>query len=263
MTVGSLADGVVSQGDSGSRRALSQTAVAIWTVDLNQPSHFERRLAALLSHDERARADRFVFDRDRSHYIIGRGALRQILAACLGVGPECLAFTYGERGKPSLGGAAAGALEFNLSHAAGLAVVAISRAGPVGVDVEHAFRVVDYEGLSRRFFAASEAAALRTVPSARRAEAFFNCWTRKEAYIKATGDGLACPLDRFAVTLRPGEAPSLCWIADDDASRWRIASFVPRYGFVAALATRWVPGEVHLLDWAFASCSAPVNCIDA
>jgi 4'-phosphopantetheinyl transferase len=217
---------------------LEPHAVDVWTVVLDQPAEMRAAHRASLSDDERGRADRFVFDRDRHHYVVCRGALRHLLAGYLDRRPADLAFSYGHRGKPALEGLAAGRLQFNVSHASGVAVVAITTGAAVGVDLECLARTVEFEALARRFFSAGEADQLLSLPDADRRAGFFACWTRKEAYIKAIGDGLACPLDSFAVTLRPDQAPAFRWIATDDAAAWTLRAFEPAPGYVAAIAAR-------------------------
>jgi 4'-phosphopantetheinyl transferase len=212
--------------------------VDTWTVDLDQPADVRAAYARALSDDELQRASRFVFERDRHHYVVCRGALRHLLAAYLDAAPGDLVFDYGHRGKPSLDGAAAGRLQFNVSHASGVAVAAVSTGAPIGVDLECISRTVEFEELAGRFFSPREAEDLLSLPVADRRAAFFACWTRKEAYIKAIGDGLACPLDSFAVTLRSGEPPAFRWIATDDAAAWTLRTFEPAAGYVAAVASR-------------------------
>ena len=211
--------------------------VDAWTVRLDQPAAVRTMYEETLASDERDRARRFVFERDRDHYVVCRGALRQLLSAYLGMAPAAVAFAYGHRGKPSLKGFATPP-EFNVSHADGVAVIAVTAGSPIGVDIESVSRAVEFEALARRFFSTKEADELLSLPSATRQAAFFACWTRKEAYIKAIGDGLACPLDSFAVTLRPGEEPTFRWIATDDAAKWTLRAFEPASGFLAAVASR-------------------------
>lgn len=217
---------------------LQPHVVDAWTVLLDQPADIREIYARSLSADELQRANRFVFERDRHHYVVCRGALRYLLAAYLDAAPGDLVFNYGHRGKPSLDGAAAGRLQFNVSHASGVAVAAITTGAAIGVDQESVSRTVEFEALARRFFSECETDDLLSLPAEARRAAFFACWTRKEAYIKAIGDGLACPLDSFAVTLRPAEPPAFRWIATDEASAWTLRAFEPAAGYVAALASR-------------------------
>jgi 4'-phosphopantetheinyl transferase len=237
---------VASGIDTRARSSNPAAAIDVWSVSLEQPAGVCRELKQLLSADEIARADRFVFELDRLRYVACRGALRQVLGGYLGVRPEGLTFAYADRGKPSLNGAALG---FNVSHAAGLAVFAISEAGGVGIDVECTARTVDFEALGSRFFSAEEASELLMLPETSRREAFFNCWTRKEAYIKAIGDGLACPLDSFAVTLHPDDPPAFKWMAGGAAAGWQLWAFRPAARYIGAVATRSRAAGIRLRRW--------------
>jgi 4'-phosphopantetheinyl transferase len=209
--------------------------VDLYWLPLDQPESIRRSLAALLSADEQARASRFVFDRHRHEYIVCRGMLRQLLSGYLGAPARDIRFAYGERGKPALATTSSTPVEFNVSHAAGVAVFAFAGI-PVGVDVESLDRTVDCQELASRFFSSEESEQVLAQPPAERTEAFLNCWTRKEAYIKAIGDGLACPLDSFAVTLGPAEPARMKWIAGDQAERWQMEAFRPADGYVGAVA---------------------------
>jgi len=188
-------------------------------------------LAPHLSPDEAARAARFVFERDRIAYRIGRGRLREILGAHTGEAPEALRFTYGDHGKPALPGGP----EFNLSHSGGLACLAISDR-VLGVDIE-AHREIE-EGVAERFFSPAEYAALSALPASGWTDGFFRCWTRKEAVVKAMGDGLSIPLDRFDVTLGPGEPPRMTRLDPEHgaAAGWRLAHLDLGPGMTGALA---------------------------
>jgi 4'-phosphopantetheinyl transferase len=188
-----------------------------------------------------------MFERDRHHFVVCRAALRLTLGDYLGIDPAAMSFAYATNGKPSL--TQDEGLWFNVSHAAGLAVLAFSSDGPVGVDVESLARVVNADELAPRFFAADETRDLLSVPLSQRTEAFLNGWTRKESFIKATGDGLSRPLDSFSVTLRPGEPAAIRWIEGDDASAWDLRAFQPASGFVAALAGRHAVTHIDLSEW--------------
>lgn len=222
------------------------TAVRLQSVCLDQPESAFARFLRLLSRDELARASRFVFDRDRRRFVVCRGALRESLGRLLGREPASIVFEYGERGKPSLPDAN---LHFNVSHSAGLALFAFSTTGPIGVDVEHVERSVDAEALATRFFSPDEAQELLTVTPNQRRRAFFNCWTRKESFIKAIGDGLSRPLDSFSVTLRPGDPATMRRIDGDDAAEWQLAAFEPAHGYVAAVAARQRRPLTFSHDW--------------
>jgi 4'-phosphopantetheinyl transferase len=216
-------------------RTLDVKTIDVWTVALDAP--LDQSLTDLLSADEVARAERFVFERDRRRFLACRRALRQVLSSYVGVPPQALAFVYGGKGKPALEDASSG-LRFNVSHSEECAVIGVSRSGELGIDVECTTRTVDFEGLAERFFSREEAAEFCAVPAASRRQAFFNGWTRKEAYIKAIGEGLACPLDSFAVTLEPGASAGFRRIDGDAVDAWRLWAFSPSDLYVGAVATR-------------------------
>jgi 4'-phosphopantetheinyl transferase len=204
--------------------------VQLWVWSLDEAQGAE----AVLSDDERARAARMVVQLHAARFIAARSGLRRILGHCLGRDPAALAFALGPYGKPHL--QAAPDIAFNLSHSDHLAAVVVTSAMPVGVDIERIRPVSD--GLAARFFAPAEAAALAGVPQAARLAAFHACWTRKEAYIKAIGTGLATRLDSFAVSLDPSAPARLLWVADDAnaGQNWQMHSFVPANGFAGAIA---------------------------
>jgi 4'-phosphopantetheinyl transferase len=224
-------------------------AVHVWTVDLDVPCVEYGELRSLLDAAEVARADRFVFERDGRRYVVGRGMLRLLLAAYLRVPPRAIDFSYGDRGKPALR-RGHGALEFNLSHAAGVAVYAMTGGAAIGVDVECSRRTVEFAALASRFFSAEEASELLALDPDAQRQAFFNCWTRKEAYIKAIGDGLACPLDAFSVTLQPGEPARMRSIGGDraEARGWTLHAFEASPDYFGAFAVRAPIREVVLRD---------------
>ena len=182
--------------------------INVWRVSLEQPVECVERLSRILSTDERMRAERFHFDRERKRFIVSRGALRTILGRYLGVGPDQLRFRYGPHGKPCLSEEFDRcALGFNLAHSNDLALYAFASGRKVGIDVEHVHPIPDAEQIAARFFSKYENAVLRELPESQRLEAFFNCWTRKEAFIKAIGDGLTSslgPISSFAGPRRTG-----------------------------------------------------------
>jgi 4'-phosphopantetheinyl transferase len=191
----------------------------------------------LLDDGERARAGRFVFEPDRRRYISAHAAVRRVLGRCLDRAPESLRFTAEPRGKPRLVDGAAD-LRFNLSHAGERALLAVTCGLEIGVDIEQE-RSVDVRDLARRFFAPSEWQSLEALSLPEQVPAFFRCWTRKEAFIKALGDGLACPLDSFEVSVADDDSPQLlrgCSAVPDGLSRWRIVSLPVEPGYRAALA---------------------------
>ena len=168
---------------------LTSTVVHVWAVRLDSPPAHIDALYATLSADERERSSRFHFDRDRRRYICARGVLRQLFSRYLDAAAEEFTFSYGPSGKPSLGGRFRGALTFNVSHSDDLALIAIGRDIELGVDVEAVRALDDADGIASRFFAPGENERLRSLPDGIRTGAFFACWTRKEAYLKALGSG--------------------------------------------------------------------------
>ena len=234
------------------RVALPCDAVHVWRVGLIDPPDHVNHLAASLSPDERDRADRFHFERDRHRYVIGRGTLRAILGAYLGVPPGSLRFGYGPSGKPFVAEPAdAARLQFNLSHAGALALVAVAHVRAVGVDLEQVRALPDRDLISTRFFSALERAALQALAPEARDQAFFACWTRKEALLKAWGDGLSFPLDRFAVSLAPGEPARLRWVEGGAraADRWQLRCLVPAPGYLGAVAAEGRGWRLRCWTW--------------
>lgn len=208
-------------------------AVDLWTWDLDAP--VAAAAVATLSDDERARAARFVHDRDRRRYVAGRARLRAILADYMGRPAEVLRFRYGAHGKPALDDA--GDLCFNLSHTGDLAALAVTRGHELGVDIERAEPV--REDVASRFFSVREQAALRQAPADDQVRGFHRIWTRKEAFVKALGEGLSTPLAAFAVTL-DDDAPALAWRegVPDAPDFWAFAHFEPRPDVIGAIAVR-------------------------
>ncbi|MFL6333270.1 MAG: 4'-phosphopantetheinyl transferase family protein [Pyrinomonadaceae bacterium] len=225
--------------------------VHVWRAGLARDPATVARLLSILEPDERQRADRFHFRRDRVRFIVARAALRQILAAYLGGTPERVCFNYSPYGKPGLAGAPCD-LNFNVSHSNEVALYAFARGCEVGLDVEFVREELAGMEIARQFFSKQEVDALGLLPPEARALAFFNCWTRKEAYIKARGEGLSHPLDRFAVSLAPGEPAAIVNTLDDplEVSRWWMHEPRPGPGYVAALALRGAPRRVRLWEWA-------------
>ncbi len=218
--------------------------IELRTVRLDAPAAGLERLFAILSPDEQARARRFATEVLRTRFVVARAALRIFLAERLGRAPESLAFEYGSKGKPSLPDVA-----FNLSHSGDLAIYAFAEPDvQLGIDVEEIRPMHDLHGLARRFFAPAEAAALAALPEALQTAAFFRCWTRKEAYLKALGDGIGAALDRFEVTLLPDREPALVHIDGDAAAaaEWTVHHLDPAAGYPAALVHR---GPASLGQW--------------
>ncbi|HEY2963626.1 MAG TPA: 4'-phosphopantetheinyl transferase superfamily protein [Pyrinomonadaceae bacterium] len=205
--------------------SLSGGEVHVWRAPLEQAPELQAALQERFLHSldetERERASRFHFDKHRQRFILGRGFLRALLARYLQTAPEAVSFSYGPYGKPALSGEHY-SLRFNASHSHELAVYAFAQDHEIGADVEYIKKDLAIEDIARHFFSAYEVQTLSALPEAEKAAAFFRCWTRKEAYIKAIGSGLSHPLDQFDVTFAPGEPPAL--LRDhrdpDAAVRW-------------------------------------------
>lgn len=213
---------------------LASGEVHIWRASQTVEPAVLARLHALLDPAEKARAERFIFHRDRNRFVVARGILRELLAAYMGCAPTQVGFDYGPQGKPSLRAAHpfAQRIRFNASHSHGLAAFAFALDRELGIDVELIRSDFGGEEIAQRFFSSDEVAELMSLPEETRAEAFFLCWTRKEAYIKARSEGLQIPLASFSVSLTPGQAEQL---RAADASRWELRSFRPREDYAGAL----------------------------
>jgi 4'-phosphopantetheinyl transferase len=214
---------------------LDDSEVHVWRIKLDVLTGEVERLRRLLAPDEQARADRLVFEGDRRRTIAARGTLRTILGRYLGTPPDSLRFCYNSHGKPALAGEP-GSLRFNVSHSGDLALIAVARARAVGVDIERLRPNMADEQLARRFFSPPEVASLLALAERDRQRGFFTCWTRKEAYIKARGEGLSIPLDQFQVSLAPGEPAALLSVQGGGVARWSLHELRPGPGYIAALA---------------------------
>jgi 4'-phosphopantetheinyl transferase len=166
---------------------------------------------------------------------VGRGILRTILASYLNVGPGKLTFTYGIRGKPAL---PEHPLQFNLAHSGGLGVLAVTRYRELGIDIEQIRALENWVGVMSSFFSIAEQEAIRALPDELGLPAFFTCWTRKEAYVKATGEGIGVPLDRFNVSVVPGSKPRLLHVEGKEAEveRWKFHNLPLSAGYVGVVA---------------------------
>ncbi len=220
-----------------SAEGLADGELHIWQTTLDVGSDQAGRLFRLLSDDERARAARFRFDRDRIRYIAGRAQLRLLLAEYVDMPPEQFVFRYGSNEKPSLAGPGP---HFNLSHSGALALYAVCADVEVGIDVE--LYDPDFAGqrIPERFFSPDEVSALRALPEPEQARGFLELWTRKEAFIKARGDGLSLALDSFSVTLGRGRPRLLRtgW-SQSEPDLWSFLDLSHKDGeFIAAVAAK-------------------------
>lgn len=217
--------------------------VHVWRASLDVSAETRACLYATLTPDERARGTGFRFERDRQRFIVARGTLRALLGRYLQTEPGQIRFVHNAFGKPGLGPEFAVRLKFNLSHSASVALIAFATAD-VGVDLEYIRAHPDYADVARHFFSPAEIDNLRALPSHLHAEAFFSCWTKKEAYLKARGEGLALPLNGFSVPLTadPAQAPV-------DVHGWSLHTLRPAPGFAGALAIEGAGWRLREWQW--------------
>lgn len=234
------------------RLGLSDDEVHVWRVSVGAARPQIGFLLGALTRDEREKAGRFHFQKDRQQSVVARGALRDILSRYLNTPPGELRFSYGPQGKPGLEQSVQGKhLEFNLSHSHGLIVVAVSAARQVGVDIERIRPGSEWEQIVERFFSPLEAGSLRGLPVNLRTEAFFCCWTRKEAYIKAKGGGLSIKLSGFDVSVTPGQPAKLLRSVEDPeaALRWSLMEITPAPGYAGAVAVEGRDWRLRYWNW--------------
>lgn len=224
---------------------LGSNEVQVWLAELDQPYDMMGLLESTLSPDELIRANRFRFEKDRNHFIAARGILRDILGGYLDLPPRTVRFEQNSYGKPLLlDSENSRNLNFNVSHSGNYALFAVILNRRVGIDIEQIRHDFGGEEIARRFFSPREVDSLLSLSQAQQIQAFFSCWTRKEAFIKAKGKGLSIPLDQFDVELRPSQPVRLLqtqWDADE-ASCWSLKSLSVAENYAAAIAV-----EGH--DW--------------
>jgi 4'-phosphopantetheinyl transferase len=225
---------------------LDVDVVHIWSPPLDQSQIALRWLERVLSAEEAARAERLVFATDRHRYVAAHGLLRLILAGYLGTGPEGVTLERDAGGKPRL--AYPERLRFNLSHSGSRGLVAVSAEREVGIDIERIREMGDLEGLVQACFSPSEQAALAAVPASQRLRTFFAGWTRKEAFLKALGDGLARSLDSFSLPLAPVE-PARLLRPPGAPGCYTLRALEPAPGYVGALVVAGPPVTVRWRDW--------------
>jgi len=214
---------------------LARDEAHIWQADLELLTPPES-WRDILSQDERERACRFLFTRDQQRFITCRSILRVLLGNYLGRGPAELVFAYSTHSKPSVA-VPPSDIRFNLSHSGDRAVFAFVRDRELGIDVEQIRRDFETQSVAERFFSTAEREALARIPLERRHVAFFHCWTRKEAFVKAKGDGLFLPLDQFDVSLDPGQRAQLLETRPDgeERNRWSLSALEAGPQYAGAL----------------------------
>ncbi len=228
---------------------LPADTVHVWRVVLDQPEFAVHQLRESLTAAELTRAGRFHFERDQRCYMVAHAALRRIIGCYVRRAPQQIEFRVGSHDKPAV---IDDQLHFNLSHSHELALCAFTLQREIGVDVEYTPRAVsDRDKLAERFFSARENEVYRALPPEQQGLAFFRCWTRKEAFIKAIGDGLSYPLDRFDVSFAPDQPAALLSINDDVAlaQRWSLIPLEPAVDYVGAVAVEGRRWQVAYYTW--------------
>lgn len=221
----------------------------MWMCWLDLPGEVLANFSSTLNRDESERAQRFRFDRDRHRFIVSRGVLRMLLGRYLNCDPDQIDITYSLNGKPEVGGDLADrALQFNVAHSGGLALLAFTNGRLIGVDIEKHRPLPDAGELADRFFSAKEYMLWSSLSPDYQLEAFFRYWTCKEAFIKALGTGLSYPLDQFDVELGPKQQARLVTIAGDEnlAKQWSVRELNPAPGYSAAIVAQ---NDWNLLCW--------------
>ena len=227
-------------------RALAKDEIHVWLVGLQDADIRLESCEACLSSAERDRAARFKFARDRKRYLIAHGALRSILAMYLGVDAAAIDFDSGPAGKPKLArNFASSELEFNLSHSGEVALIALTRGEEIGVDVERIREDFEFKPIAQRFFTSNEVAALQDLPVNLQREAFYKCWTSKEALLKAKGTGLSGSLDEVQIVLTTGPGVRVTFAAGE----WSLTELSPISGYAAALAAKKLDCRPNCYRW--------------
>lgn len=227
---------------------LEKSDVHIWQINLNESQLQLHKAFSVLSEKEKTRAQRFVKEEHRLRFIAAHVGLREILSYYVGVPPQEIDFYQNAHGKPYL--RQDSTIQFNMSDSHELALYAVTLQQEVGVDIEWMRPNVDIKGIARRFFSPAEREALLALPEDRQLEAFYRCWTRKEAYIKVIGQGLSFPLDGFEVGLEPEGMQNLLSVKEDiqAARRWALGSLPAPGGYAAALAVEGSVGPIHYFE---------------
>lgn len=226
--------------------------VHVWRVSLEASESVTEYLERLLSKDEVTKALRFHFEKDRKHWIINHGVLRILLGRYVNIEPSQLRLGSNAYGKPFLAfPSLSPALHFNLSHSDDLALYAFSYSRQLGIDVEYKRTDIDYDSLANVSFSPNEQALLHSLPDDLKPDAFFNCWTRKEAYIKAKGKGFAIPTNQFDVSFLPGEPAALLQSREDPQgiARWELQELDPELGYAGALAIEGTGWNLSCWKW--------------
>jgi 4'-phosphopantetheinyl transferase len=234
------------------RLTLANDEIHVWCFPLDGSAHQDASFWALLSAEEHNRATRFHFEKDRHRYVVAHGVLRQLLSRYTTYAPEQFEFDLGRNGKPSLPKAYGGdQLQFNISHSHNMGLCAIANHRDLGVDLEWMRPLPDLAQIAQNFFSPSEREQLFQLDESLQVTAFYHCWTRKEAYIKACGDGLSLPLDQFDVALLPGQPARFLALngSEREAEGWFLRGLLPADNFVGAVAVPGINWTVKCWKW--------------
>ena len=224
----------------------------VWRARLAQPPGRASRLTAYLSSEERVRASSFRSEADKQRFRVRRGIARAILARYLGCGPAQVKLHIGPHGKPFLAAESDQVdVRFNLAHSAGLVLLGVACGREIGIDLERIRPVPEADKIAAQFFSPWESISYSQLPAHEKLVAFYACWTRKEAYVKARGEGLALPLDQFDVSVRPGEPAQLLRVGWDaaEACRWSLMSLAPAGGYAGCLAVEGFGWRLACFDY--------------
>jgi 4'-phosphopantetheinyl transferase len=224
---------------------LADRELHVWRASLNLSTALFRRINDTLNADERERAEKFLIAEAREHFIAARGILRQLLGMYLGLDPQKVEFRYGPQGKPSLSESHNSRVRFSVSHSQALGLFALASGSEVGVDIEQV--KPDFKGMqiASHFFSEAEIARLAKLSPEPMNTAFFECWTGKEAYVKARGEGLSLPLRNFSIGFVNGEQA----LTDETGRRWSSYSLEPAAGFAGAVVAAGEGWTLRYLDW--------------
>lgn len=228
---------------------LENHSVHLWCANLNISTKKQEEYWNYLSQEEQARSQRFRFEKHKNHFIAARGILRILIGRYLKTNPSDIYFEFGEFGKPFL--SKHKNLQFNISHSEDYALFGFTLNNSIGVDIEYTLKEIDFNAIAPRFFAPNEVEKLFALPSFKQVEGFYSCWTRKEAFIKAIGNGLSLPLDQFEVTLEPEEETRLVAINwnPDEVAEWNLSSCIINKNYICALALK---GKLESINyWEF------------
>jgi 4'-phosphopantetheinyl transferase len=228
---------------------LSEDEAHVWRADLALNECFQNSFLKLLSPDEKNRAKKFRFAKDSQNFIVARGILRSLISKYLEINPAEVSFRYSDFGKPSI--ANNHSLQFNISHSQNIALFAFTKKFNIGVDVEFVNPDVEVKEIAASFFSKNEIKNLLALPEQQQTLGFFYCWTRKEAFIKAVGEGLSFPLDKFEVSVEPNKPVKLLatYRQPKDVSKWSIYSLSPEANFVGGLVIEGLVEKVKCWRW--------------